>query len=87
MKWLLLTVPPVGLEYPCPWKPNLSLRSPLPGRESPLEDTDGAKCSEGKQLPAKQDEGPRGGAECSGFWKDMGTNLASGSHLSTLRQA
>lgn len=38
-----------------------------PGRESPLEDTDGAKCSEGKQLPAKQDEGPRGGAECSGF--------------------
>lgn len=39
--------------------------SPL-GKEAPPEDIDDGKCSQGKQLPAKQEEGPKEGAGCSG---------------------
>lgn len=68
MKWELLWAPP----HSAPCQPGVP-ESPTPlwsllllGRDAPPEDVDDGKCSQGKQLPAQQDEGPKEGAEFSG---------------------
>ena len=58
-------MPPTRLESHL-WESNSYLGSPLPGKEAPPEDIDDGKCSQGKQLPAKQEEGPKEGAAFSG---------------------
>ena len=54
-------VPPLGAQA-------LSGVPHLLGREGPPEGIDDGNYSQGKQLPAKQEEGPKERAGCSGTW-------------------